>query len=60
MIFCKSRFAMQIKQGGLVNAKSLPLEQARVSLSLQHFLTADVGRGWCLGTGHLLRNWINR
>lgn len=60
MIFYKSRFAMQIKQGRLMKAKSLSLDQLRVSLSLQHFLAADAGRGWCLGTGHLLRNWVNR
>lgn len=60
MIFHKSRFAMQIKQDGLMSAKSLSLDQLRVSLSLQHFPTADAGRGWRLGTGHLLRNWINR
>lgn len=59
MIFYKSRFAMQIKQGRLMNVKSLSLDQLRVSLSLQHSPIADAGRGWCLGTGHLLRNWIN-
>lgn len=34
MIFYKSRFAMQIKQDGLMSAKSLSLDQLRVSLSL--------------------------
>jgi len=58
MISHKSRFTMQIKQGRLMNVKSLSLNQLRVSLSSHRFPTADAGRGWCLGTGHLLRNWI--
>lgn len=38
---------MQIEQGGPVNVRSLPLDQVRVSLGLQHFLTAMWEEGGC-------------
>lgn len=50
IILYKSRFATQINQDRLMSVSSWSRDQLRVSLSLQHFLMADVGRGcvWIL------------